>query len=253
MTISGLRTFLTVAAWGAETGLGYDDVARLAGLDYIQAAHQLELLSNGRAGQEGLELVVRREEADRRFRSVTLSDLGTNLAKRFAGPEVHLGSEGSPQAEDAALRDALQRGPLPAIQFATNALPGISLGSFTVLLEITRQEAAFAFDGKPAKVIAEQLGISNFARHLSVLGSGSKDRKGFGLIEIISNVDDRRIKLPKLTAEGHRIMSEIAARVCEEERVVPKRVKPEKLEHVTEPSEITFLDDDDFDLTFDPE
>lgn len=251
MTLSALRTFLTVAGWSAGSGIGYDEVAHRAGIDYVQAAHHLEQLSDGRAGQGGLGLTARREETDRRFRTVTITDLGAALARRFILPGSALVAEGAPQTQHATLRDALQRGPLQATQFAADAMPGIALGTFTVLLEITRQEAKFAYEGRPAKEIAEQLGISNLAKHISILAQGLKGREGFGLVETVPHPVDRRIKLPRLTAQGHRIVSGIAARVCDADPLVPRRAKSEKVADLEGPDLIEGLNDDDFDLTFD--
>lgn len=231
--------------------MSYSDVARAAGIDYIQAVHHLQILSDGRAGHTGIDVLSRREEADRRYRTVAVTDLGVEAAGRFVSEQFDLGALDDPKAKAAKLGEALRRGPLPAIQFAAEALPSLALGTFAVLLEITRREASFAYHGVPAKVISEHLGISNFAKHLSILGPGLKGRKGLGLIESVPHPDDRRIKLPRLTAEGHRFVSSVAARVCNEERIIPKRAKLEKVIELANPDQISGLDDADFDLIFD--
>jgi DNA-binding MarR family transcriptional regulator len=251
LTLSALRTFLIVAEGGRATCISYDDIASRAGLDYIQAAHHIEQLSTGRAGHEGLELITRREEANRRYRTVNLTEKGSDLVRHFVPPELDVRSKEGSTVQEAKLNEALRGGPLPAIHFAIDALPGIALGTFTVLLEIARNEARFGFEGMPAKTIAEQLGISNFPRHLSMLSDGLKGRDGFRLVECITSPEDRRIKLPRLTAKGHRVVSQIAALVCGEALIVPRRAKPEKAIELASADMISSLDDADFDPAFD--
>lgn len=250
LTLSPLRTFLTIAEAGASS-LSYDHIASKAGIDYMQAAHHIEYLSTGRAGHEGIELVTRREDADRRYRTVTITEKGRDLARRFVSPEIGLEFNEEPIVEAARLSEALRSGPLPAIHFATNALPGAALVTLTVLLEIARNEVRFGLEGLPAKTIAAQLGISNFPRHLSILSEGLKGRDGLGLVECITSPEDRRIKLPRPTAKGHRVVSQIAALVCGEALIVPRRAKLEKAIELASADMISSLDDADFDPAFD--
>src|SRR3989338_3034867 len=64
LTLSPLRTFLTIAEAGASS-LSYDHIASKAGIDYMQAAQNTGFLSTGGAGHGGIELAPRGGDADR--------------------------------------------------------------------------------------------------------------------------------------------------------------------------------------------
>lgn len=238
LTASACRTLLSVVVAPDDSGLSYGEIATLSGLEYIQAVQQIEMLSSGRSGKDGLGLLTRLSKAGK-VRFVTLSREGIEFARFFA-----------PQFEDATSNDALAsqiaKGPLPGFQCATRELPSMTLGTLAVLLQVALRQRSFGIEGVSSKTIADDLEISNFPRHLAILGDGLGERPGYGLIRLRDSAKDRRVKLPELTDEGHRVVTSIAAAVTGRAVDPPKRVKPEVLEALDSPNDMSNLEEDDY-------
>lgn len=257
MTVGALRTLLTVAAWDPGGGLSYEDVARAADQEYIQALHHIELLSTGRRGHVGPELLIRREVEDSRSKLVTLSATGRTLARLFAYSD-----RDHPEFEHIAKE--IKKGPLLALGEIHQRLPGISLGTLTVLLQVGIMQEEFGIYGVPAKRIAETLGISNMPRHLALLGDGVKKRGepqfetarraktapekrlGYRVIQFVTSVDDARVKLPEMTPKGHTVLTEVARALCGGNVEIARRIKPEVLEALESPDDMDDLDESAF-------
>ncbi|MGO4910650.1 hypothetical protein ACEN2J_20460 [Pseudorhodobacter sp. W20_MBD10_FR17] len=218
--------------------MSYDEIATLAELEYIQAVQQVEMLSSGRGGKDGLGLLTKQNKMSK-VRSVTLSKEGVEFARFFV---THLDEATS----NEALASQIAQGPLPGFQCATRELPSITLGTLTVLLQVALRQRSFGIEGASAKTIADNLEISNFPRHLAILGDGLGERAGYGLIRLRDNAKDRRVKLPELTDEGHRVVTAIVAAVTGRAVDPPKRIKPEVLEALDSPDDMSNVEDDDY-------
>lgn len=239
LTGSACRTLLSIVVESDQRELSYRDVAEVAGLEYIQAVHQIEMLSTGRNNKDGLGLLVRQEAKMSKFRAVTLSQRGEDFARTFA-PRLEDGIS----SRDIATQ--IEYGPLPGFRVAVDNLPGIALGTLTVLLNIALKQKAFGIHGIPAKTIAEELELSNFPRHLAILGNGLGDRPGYGLINLIESAKDKRIKLPELSEEGHRVLTAIASEVVGSPVEKPRKVKPEVLDSLDSPDDMPSVSEDDY-------
>ncbi len=257
MTVGVLRTLLVVAAWDTGDGLSYDYVANKGDQEYIQALHHIELLSTGRRGHVGPELLVRQEVKDSRAKRVTLSAKGRDLARHFAYSDRD-------HPDFAHIAHQLKHGPLAALRDITQRLPGVSLGSLTVFLQVGMVQKEFGFDGTPVKRFTETLDISNMPRHLGLLGDGLKKRvpakresssrvrtapeilPGYEVIKLVTSLDDGRIKLPEVTPKGHAILTALASALFDEQAEIAKRVKPEILKTIKSPEDIDDLDDSAF-------
>lgn len=239
LTLSACRTIMSVVVEADESGLSYHDVAELAGIDYIQAAHQIEMLSSGRNENGGLGLLIRQQGISVKQRAVLLSPKGERFARTFA-PVLKA------EVSKGEIARQIGCGPLPAFKIATELLPGMALGTFTVLLSIALKQRAFGIGGSSAKTIADELEVSNLPRHLAILGDGLGDRSGFGLINMIENAKDRRIKLPELSAKGHRLVTEIASNVVGHAIETPRKVKPEVLYALESPDDMSAVSDEDY-------
>lgn len=129
---------------------------------------------------------------------------------------------------------------------ATEILPGIALGTLTVLLNIALKQEAFGIHGKPAKTVAEELKLSNFPRHLAILGDGIGDRPGYGLINLVESAKDKRIKLPELSVKGHRFLTTLASEVVGHPIERPRKIKPKVLESLESPEDMSGVGENDF-------
>lgn len=238
VTVSACRTLLSVACGDEGEGLTYERVAQLAGLDYMQAAHHIELLSSGRRDKEGLQLLSRAKVGGGKVRCVRLTPKGEEFVRLFAP------SQGA-HPDFSRVTAELAKGPLPALRVAAEMLPKITLGSFTVLLHIGLKQREFGFDGLAAKVVADELGVSNLPRHVATLGRGKRGQEGYGLIDLIESPKDGRIKLPELTDEGHRVMHAVACAVLGREIDPPRKVKPEAFEQQDRPEDVRRIMDEE--------
>ena len=234
---------LSVAAAGDQE-LPYDGIASLTGLDYNAAIYQVAQLADGRGGQPGLRLLALSPLDRSRKRGVSLAEDGWNLARIFVSDEE--------QQDGAGIADAIRQGPLQAVQIASEEMPGISLGTLTVLLFVAQLQRSFGFDGLAARTLEGKLGISNLPRHLSALAEGSDGKPGYGVLSLLPHATDKRVKLPELTERGHQLVSRIAAAVIGENLVAPLRPRPEKLDALDDPGEIQWLGPEDYEPVVPP-
>lgn len=239
LTVSVCRTLLSIVAKDERNGLSYHDVADLAGLEYIQAVHQIDKLSPGRDGGTGLGLLDIKYIGTSKRPNVVLSPKGESFARDFT-PGLKKDFSSSDIAEQIA------KGPLPGFRLTTEILPKIALSTFTILLNIAVNQRAFGIEGVGTKTISKELDVSNLPRHLAILGSGSGDRSGCGLINLIESVKDRRVKLPELTVEGHRVVSAISSEVIGRPIEKPWKIKPEVLETLDSPDDMSGVHEDDY-------
>ena len=238
MTAAACRTLLSVACGDQGAGLTYESVARMNDLEYIQALHHIELLSSGRRGKAGLDLLIRIKGDVGNTRLVKLSEKGEALVRLFA-PQ----SEASGSFETVIAYVA--KGPLQAFRVVVENLPGITLGTLSVFLHVGLKQRDFGVLGVPAKVIAKQLGVPNFPRHIAALGPGLDGGRGYGVINLVENSDDRRIKLPEVTPEGHRILHTLASAVLGREIDRPRKRKDIVFKRLTRPEDAPPIQDDD--------
>lgn len=238
MTLAVLQTLLTVAAT-RQDGLTYSEIARTTGLEYDPVVYQVAQLSEGRGGQPGLGLLLVRTQATSGNRLVGLTEAGWDLGRTFVDGARR-------QASLCQISSVLRDGPLPAVQIVCEAMPGISLGSFTVLLYVARLQKAFGYEGLASNSLAQELAISNLSRHLAILGDGLGQRSGYGVIRLVQRGSDKRIKLPELTDHGHQLVSSLAATVIGEDVIPPVRPRPVKLYDLRSPEDVRFLNADDF-------
>lgn len=255
MTAGALRTLMVIAVCDNGEGLSYEDVAHETDQDYIQALHHIELLSTGRRNQNGPELLIRSRTENSRVKRVMLSEKGANALRVFA-----LSARRHP--DFARVSEELGQGPLQAIDEVVKYLPGISLGTLTVFLNVGLMQREFGFDGLPANKLAKKLHISNLPRHLAILGAGLKKRDGqkkrekpekrtgYDVIRLVVSEDDGRVKLPEVTGKGHEVLTAIASAVMGENAHSPKRAKATALTALESPDDIDNLDDVDFETLF---
>lgn len=236
MTAAALRTLLSVASYDRGSGLSYEAVARVNDIEYIQALHHIELLSSGRRGKTGAELLVRIQGEIGNARRVRLSEKGEAIMRLFA-PEL------APEAGIEDVVSVVSRGPLSAFNVVARELPGITLGTLTVLLHIGLRQREFGFWGVPAKTIADSLGISNFSRHLAALGPRPGEEREYNVISMVPNQNDKRVMLPELNANGHRILSTIVAAVLMREFEQPRRLDPDALREMARPEDAPRIND----------
>lgn len=245
--MSALRTVFIVGAADNRKPLYYDDVAQATDLKYELAAHQIGQLAEGRAGQPGARLLCRVSVESSRLKTVQLSRLGYAVARRFVpvaeAEEMRL-SEVDCQT---GLTNFLQGSTLPGLNIINDALPGVSLGTLSVLLYIATHQSDFGFEGTPAKQIAKDLGVPNLHRHLMLLMEGKEDWTARKLVAATPHKKNSRIILPELTDDGYRLISELAAAVVGETAIMPRRAKTPRLEELASPKDMKKLDDDDFD------
>lgn len=236
-----------MAAADSNAPLGYDAVAQATGLTYELAAHQIGQLAEGRVGQPGARLLTRVAVDNSRFKRVRPSRIGSAVAKRFV--PVTEAEEVRRAGRDCQLRLAafLRESTLPGLNVVHNALPGISLGTLSVLLYCLTHQDDFWFDGLPAKQIVKELGVSNLNRHLTLLTQGKEDWPVKEIVAATPNKRNSRFILPDLTDDGHRLISRIAAAVIGEPPVTPRRPKPARLEELPSREDMKDLRDEDYD------
>lgn len=244
LTVNGLRTLLHVAA--AAAPLSYQDLAERLGHGYEQTAHQIAALADGRAGRAGLGLLQRRAGPQDRMRAVTCTDRGRALAGRFP-----FGRQGPLTDEEAA--GQIHSRVLPALEAILQCNPGLTLGTLCVFLSIAGDPERFAYDGEPARVIAEELGLSNLPKHLSVLEHGIEGDARSRLVEFQVNEYDQRIRLPRLAPAGLALACAVVAALTGRPAAPPRLPRPEALDRLDSPQDIHLLDDEDFDdIQWDP-
>ena len=142
---------------------------------------------------------------------------------------------------------------LPALAIALQHLPGITLGTFAVLLKIAEDREKFAFGGQRVSEIARSLGISNLPRHLAVLGHAEADPADQGadqrrLVVLASNPQDARARCPRLTFAGIELLANIAAALCGGAPSEVRVPKDASLEAAGSPDEVSDFDASDYDV-----
>lgn len=237
VTVSVCRTVLAVACGDEGEGMTYETLARLAGLEYIQAAHHVQLLSSGNRDAGGLGLLSRTREGGGKARTVRLTPKGEDFVRLFArttGTDPDFSKVVAEVAREA----------FPALQVAVERLSNITLCAFTVLLHIAAQQRWFGFDGAAAKVIAEQLGVSNFPRHIAALARRTQE-EGDDLITLVESSKDKRVKLPQMTPAGYRVVQAVMSALLGREAAPPKKFKREAAERLANSSDVPPIADDD--------
>ena len=249
LTLSALRNLLLVAAAGKPMTIG--DLAEQAGQAYAPTALMVGQLSEGRGSRQGLGLLGRIPGADRRQVLVLCRPEGLEIAAIFApGPESAVRRAAVATRTD---REYLAERVLPALAIALQHLPGITLGTFCVLLKIAEDREKFAFGGQRTSEIARSLGISNLPRHLAVLSHAGADRSDQSadqrrLVVLAGNPQDARAHIPKLTFAGIELLANVAAALC---GGAPREVRVPKdasLEAARSPDEVSDFEASDYDV-----
>lgn len=236
LTLNSLRTVLTVAT--AERPLAYRELADLLGHDYEATAHQIAALDSGRGGRAGLGLLKRTGKG--RSRLVTSTGRGCAFTLRFLSREERAAPH---DVQISRLRERV----IPALEIILGRNPGMTLGTCASFLYIASHEARFAYDGMPAKIISEALGISNLPAHLRVLNEGGGHGSSAQLIDFYTNEYDQRIRLPRLTSAGLGLKCDLVSALTGSAVETPRLPKPTSLDRLDSPEDIDTLDDDDFD------
>lgn len=251
MTVSQLQTILTVAA--SSEPLRFLDVATAANLDYELAAHQIAHLAEGRRGGAGLKLLERLHGPDSRTKVVIASRSGKAVACRFALKQHREAALGLSEDERTQrLGDHLQQSVLPGVQTIAKLAPGLSLGTVCVLLYIGLNQKRFGYEGKTFQRITKSLGISNVARHLTILGEGNDKLDGMGLIEFFQRSDDKRKKFPRPSRTGMGLLVNLASALLREPAAMIKQPRAEAVEALASPEDVETLSDEDY-VFLDPE
>lgn len=234
LTVSALRTVCIVASAGQEGWVSYDEITHESGLAHTLAIHQIvHLCADDKSGKQSA-LLIKREEQDRRFRSVLLSEAGKSVAAWFL-PSGMTGDANS------YIRDCI----LPALQIVMNTRPALALGTLTVLLYVARNQDRFGFEGKHIREVSKNLGISNLTRHFNVLSKGPTDTANGGLVTLITNSKDKRAKLPEVTVEGHAFVAQIAAALIGELPVAPRHPSEAQIERLPVSSDVDKIEWDE--------
>lgn len=155
---------------------------------------------------------------------------------------------GDPDVSDQDCASYLSETILPVFHMVRQEAPGLKLGTFCVLLAVTQNAERFGARGDPSGLITEQLGLSNLPKHFEHLSSGSDKRPGLELLELQKHPHNRRITLPKLTANGLRLMANIAAALRHKPPSAVRFPKEEKLRAASSPDDVKKFSDDDFDF-----
>lgn len=227
----------------AEGRMSYDQIAEVSGLDYTAAAHHVAQLADGRAGNDGAQLLIRDKEPGQRVKFVSLSKQGFSLLQGFLDKDVLPPETAFQQRQRPEVAGFFRTSTLPALQKIDATLPGASLGTVAVLLYIANSLQHFCYEGVPSKLIADDTGVSNLVRHLKLLTLAKPE---WPIGPLIKNISDKRRVNPTLTDAGTAFIAEIAGLVLQKEPAPVRKPKDEALLALESPSQIFDLEDGDY-------
>lgn len=237
LTISGLRTVLSVAAAGRP--LGYEEISTTVGHEYSATAHQIAALADGRGRHAGLRLLTRAKSDHGREREVTCTRLGQAIALRYVKQREQLLTCGEH-------RELIRATTLPAFEKVSERNAALTLGTLSAFLFIATHQESFGYDGSPANIITSQIGLRNLSKHLRVLEVGD-GTSGSQLIETHPQDYDNRIRLPVLTSAGLNLVCELVAALTKAPVIPPRKPHAASLDKLETKQDISMLKDDDFD------
>lgn len=122
----------------------------------------------------------------------------------------------------------------------------MALGTFCVLLAVVQNIQKFGAHGAPSRLIAVQLGISNLPKHFENLTTGTKNKPGFELIELLPHSQDGRITLPNLTRKGLTLAANISSALLLKPPGPVRFPKEERLQAAPSPDDVKMFSNNDF-------